>query len=157
MNNNLYIVLLLGLVIIYLYKKNNKLFGGLDKPSESMTKVMDDKQPVLPRTKTTRVPYEKPSLRINPDDPIVLQNELNRLRAINNSMESEIDNNVKEIKFLNNIIKDIEFRLHSLDTEYRNYRNEVRNSKMNTILSYDKNNDGLLDKNEQMELTRIIK
>tara|TARA_Y100000816_G_C26106298_1_gene588091 strand:- start:3540 stop:3875 length:336 start_codon:yes stop_codon:yes gene_type:complete len=29
MNNDLYVVLLLGLAIIYLYKKNNKLFGGV--------------------------------------------------------------------------------------------------------------------------------
>jgi hypothetical protein len=49
MNNDLYIVLLLGLAIIYLYKKNNKLFGGAEHPSDEPPPPPPPRPPPRPR------------------------------------------------------------------------------------------------------------
>ena len=109
MNNDLYVVLLLGLAIIYLYKKNNKLFGG-----ESNNEEVD------------------------------------KLRKVNNDMHGHI-------RYLDNIIRNNKIELNNLKTKHKTIQQELDNNKMNSIFAYDKNNDGVLDREEVWELKDRIK
>lgn len=117
MNNDLYVVLLLGLAIIYLYKKNNKLFGGLKEPLDS-------------------------------NNPTVLHKEIDQLRKINYKMKSKIDNDNEYIGLLEDTVGNYKMELNDIHTKYKNKQRELDNTKINSIFAYDKNKNGVLDKNE---------
>ena len=117
MNNDLYVVLLLGLAIIYLYKKNNKLFGGLKESLDS-------------------------------NNPTVLHKEIDQLRKINYKMKSKIDNDNEYIGLLEDTVGNYKMELNDIHTKYKNKQRELDNTKINSIFAYDKNKNGVLDKNE---------
>ena len=127
MNNDLYVVLLLGLAIIYLYKKNNKLFGGLKESLESDNPTV---------------------LQIQSDNPTVLQKEIDQLRKSNYKMKSKIDNDKEYIGLLEDTVGNYKMELNDIHTKYKTIEQELDNTKISSIFAYDKNKNGALDRNE---------
>ena len=97
MNNDLYVVLLLGLAIIYLYKKNNKLFGGDNYPSE--------KSPLPPRP-----PPEEDRLRNLEEEKRRLEHEINETRHQMELDRRTRDFMIKNDKNRNGVIEPFEVR-----------------------------------------------